>query len=216
MPLAYKEIINPDVVIGLWRLDESPGELKKMVALDHEAEDYFTSFSNEKRKKQWLGYRLLLQQLLEVDSLNITYDKSGKPFIPGASFHFSVSHSGEYSAAIIDRSNPVGIDIEKIRDRIERVKERFLSEMELQNIGTENRNEKLHVCWGAKESLYKAYGNPEVDFMSNMHLTQFDYLCSGIGAFKAIFHMGERVMHFRIHYRKLEDYMLVWAVHNEQ
>jgi phosphopantetheinyl transferase len=212
MPLILTETVNPDITIKVWRLDEPVEELLEKVKLDSEEEDYFRSFGNEKRRKQWLGYRLLLQQMFVNLPLKISYDKFGKPFIPDSDNHFSVSHSGDYAVVIVDKKNFVGIDIEKIRDRIERVKERFLSDKELRDISNDHRLEKLHVCWGAKESLYKSYGKPDVDFKTDMHLEQFDYLCIGKGNFNATMNLPSGTDFFTIHYQKIENYMLVWAI----
>jgi 4'-phosphopantetheinyl transferase len=212
MPLIIKEPIRPGAKLMGWRLDETIQELREMVHLDTGGQASFQSFKNERRKKQWLGYRLLLQQLTERDSVQVAYDENGKPFLPGSDIHLSVSHSGDYSVAIIDHNHPVGVDIEKIRDKIEKIKDRFLSAPELENIKNDNRLEMLHVCWGAKESLYKAYGHPDVDFKADIYLAHFDYLCKPIGTIPAQIRLGESLLDFTVNYRKVEDYMLVWTI----
>jgi phosphopantetheinyl transferase (holo-ACP synthase) len=216
MPLIINEAIKPGVKLMGWRLDETTQELRERICLDLNGQVCLDSFKNEQRKKQWLGYRLLLQQLSEQDSVQVAYDENGKPFLPGSDFHVSVSHSGEYSVAIIDHNHPVGIDIEKIRDKIEKIKDRFLSAPELENIKNDNRLEMLHVCWGAKESLYKAYGQPDVDFKADIYLTHFDYLCKPTGQFPAQIRRGESLLDFMVNYRKVEDYMLVWTIKDEK
>jgi len=216
MPLILTKKINYDLSLNVWRLDETLEDLNAQVILDVEEENYLNSFGNVTRKKQWLGYRILLQHLLEGKRIKICYDQFGKPFIPGSECHLSVSHSVDYVAAIINRKGHIGIDIERIRERIERVKDRFLSEEELKNIGAEQRLEKLHICWGAKESLYKWYGKPDVDFKADMMLEQFHYLCIGKGMFRATMNLPEGIGYFTIHYQKIGDYMLVWAVPSSQ
>jgi len=212
MPLILFEKISSDISMNAWKLEETIEDLRKNVILDYEEEDYFKSFGNEKRKKQWLGYRILLQHLLETRSLRIRYDDYGKPVLQDSDCRFSVSHSGDYAAAIINRRDDVGIDIEKIRERIERVKERFLSVEELKFINNEYRLEKLHVCWGAKESLYKLHGKPDVDLRTDIVLEQFDYLCIGKGNLGATMIASGNPGCFTIHYQRIEDYMLVYAV----
>jgi 4'-phosphopantetheinyl transferase len=216
MPLVINEAIKPGVKLMGWRLDETTQELRERIHLDLDGQACLDSFKNERRKKQWLGYRLLLQQLTERDSVQVAYDENGKPFLPGYEHHVSVSHSGDYSVAIIDYNHPVGVDIEKIRDKIEKIKDRFLSGPELENIKNDNRLEMLHVCWGAKESLYKAYGQPDVDFKSDIHLAHFDYLCKPTGQFPAQIRRGDSFLDFMVNYRKVEDYMLVWTIKHEK
>jgi 4'-phosphopantetheinyl transferase EntD len=58
---------------------------------------------------------------------------------------------------ITSSTHPVGIDIERLKDRIYRIKDRFLTIEEHKSLGETNRLEKLYVIWGAKESLYKIY-----------------------------------------------------------
>jgi 4'-phosphopantetheinyl transferase len=216
MSLIHWEQVNENSSLGVWRLDESLDELRSSVNLTREEEEYYASFGNERRKKQWLGYRIILQHLMNNKQVTLHYDEFGKPHFPDMGSHLSVSHSGDFSAAIISSRTPVGIDIEKIRDRIERVADRFLSVRESGWISNLHRLEQLHVCWGAKESLYKLHGTTDVDFKTDMELEQFEYICTGKGSISATMHLPEGKRDFIIHYRKMEDYMLVWAVRSSQ
>ena len=212
MPLILNHIINESTFLGVWKISETSEDLRRLVDMDENDRNYFESFGNEQRKKHWLSYRLILRELLKTDKVRIIYDEYGKPGMPDFSGHFSVSHSGDFAAAIVSYETPVGIDIERIRERIERVAERFLSAEELEQVGNNNRLERLHICWGAKESLYKLYGKPEVDFQKDIMIKPFDYLCIEEGACKAIMNTPEGVGLYNIFYKKLEGYMMVWAV----
>jgi 4'-phosphopantetheinyl transferase len=212
MPLILNHKINESTFLGIWKISETSESLRKQLYLDENDEKYFASFGNEMRKKHWLSYRLILQELLKTDSIKIIYDEYGKPRMLDFNGHFSVTHSGDFSAVILSHEMPVGIDIERIRERIERVAERFLSSEEQDQEGDGDRLEKLHIYWGAKESLYKLYGKPEVDFQTDILIGPFDYLCTGEGACRAKMNTPEGVGFYDIFYRKIEDYMLVWAV----
>ena len=211
MPLILYHTINPSTFLGTWKIDETTETLRQQVYLDEHDEKYFQSFGSESRKKHWLSYRLTLQELLKRDRVKIIYDEYGKPGIPDFKGHFSISHSGDMSAVIVSHKTPVGIDIERIRDRIERVAERFLSLEELEQTGDTDRLEKLHICWGAKESLYKLYGKPEVDFQKDIRIRPFDYLCIGEGGCLAEMNTPEGLGFYTVFYRKIEDNMLVYA-----
>ena len=55
-----------------------------------------------------------------------------KPFLADEAFHFSISHCGEYVAAIVSKTNRVGVDIEVISEKVVRIKDKFLKREEQQ------------------------------------------------------------------------------------
>jgi len=198
--------------IGVWKITESPEELKEMAVLDQSEEELYASFKSLVRKKQWLSYRILLQRMLAVGDSLLKYDEYGKPHLKNKSHNLSVSHSGEYAAVITSNTVAVGIDIEQLKDRIFRISDKFLSEEEEKNIGESNRLEKLYIIWGAKEALYKCYGKPEVEFSRDIFLDSFDYLCSGEGICNARMKTPEGLEDYAVFYEKIAGYMLVWAL----
>lgn len=208
MPQVLNRTAGDSGRIGIWRISETTLEMEQRIKLHQLDQVFYSSFSNEKRKRQWLGYRLLLQEMLGREIERITYHENGKPFIPDSDIHLSVSHSGEYAAAITSESEEVGIDIEKIGERVERVSERFISPEEFSRIGQEHRSEILHIHWGAREAIYKLYGGPDVDLQKDILLEPFDYLCSGEGT--CIARVGPET--FGIHFMRIDGYMLVYAV----
>jgi 4'-phosphopantetheinyl transferase len=213
MPFVLKNHgVTTLLSVGVWKMDESLPFFRKAVLLDPAEEELLASFKNETRKKQWLCYRLIIQELLGSKGSSLKYDNFGKPYFSDTSMAVSVSHSGEFAAVILSNSLCVGIDVEKIRDRVERIKERFLSVSELNRIGSENRLEKLYIHWGAKESLYKIHGRPEVDFINDISIEPFDYLCTGEGSCKAWMRTPGETGIYEIIYRKIDEYMLVYAV----
>ena len=216
MPLILSQKINESTFLGVWKITETSEDLKLQVELDKNDEKYFAEFRNEFRKKHWLSYRLILHELLKARTIKIIYNEYGKPFIPSFKGSFSVSHSGDFAAAVVSYKFAVGIDIEKIRDRIEKVSERFLNKEELDHAGNSNRREKLHVLWGTKESLYKLYGKPDVDFQKDIRIEPFDYFCTGEGSCLATMNTPDGLGFYSVFYRKIEDYMLVWAVRHSQ
>jgi 4'-phosphopantetheinyl transferase len=215
MPLVLHHNINESTSLGAWKIDETPDNLKQQLDLDENDGRQVMSFGNELRKKHWLSYRLILQKLLKKNKVRVIYDEFGKPGIPDFKGHLSVSHSGNFAAAIVSLHSPVGIDIERIRERIERVSERFMSKAEHENTGNKDRLEKLHIYWGAKESLYKLHGKPEVDLQNDIRIEPFDYLCIGEGTCRAAMNKPDGTGYYNIFYRKIEDYIMVYALVNE-
>ena len=138
-------------------------------------------------------------------------DVHGKPFLHNSTQHVSISHSHELAAAII-ADEVVGIDIQKVVEKIERIAERFLNAEELNFISPSlYRLEQLHVCWCAKEALYKAYGKRELDFCCHLLLDPFVYQPEG-GRFKGRVNKGVYDQTFELHYSMIEQCILVTAV----
>jgi 4'-phosphopantetheinyl transferase len=215
MPLTIRENLTDSTILGVWKITETSGSLLGMITLSKDEEVYFGSLRSEIRRTQWLSYRLAVRQLILPESIRVIYDHYGKPRFESRPWHLSVSHSGNYAAVIIGKVNAVGIDIEKLKPRVERVADKFLSEEEMNAIGMDHRLEKLYVHWGAKESLFKLHGKPEIDFRRNIYVKPFDYLCSGIGKCMAILRLGEISKEFFVFYRELEDYLLVYTTEAE-
>jgi phosphopantetheinyl transferase len=212
MPLLRIESPGPFTQWGLWKIDETIESLEDMIELDPAEEALYSSFKSEARKKQWLSYRILLKKMLSPDPAFLEYDVFGKPRLRNNELHLSISHSGDYSAVITSKTSEVGIDIERLRERIHRIKDRFLSKEEDQKIGEANRLDKLYVAWGAKEAVYKIYGKPEVDFQRDIFVSSFDYLCSGKGQCSASMNTPDGPEFFDVFYEKISDYMLVYAL----
>jgi phosphopantetheinyl transferase len=212
MPLSREFSLGEEINAGIWHITESLEELRLFVSLSEEENRLFQTYTHEQRRKQWLAYRAVIRHLVpEEFSSHLTYDEHGKPALVSAPGFISVSHAGSYASAVYSRKSPVGIDIEELRDRIVRVKERFLSPGELKEIETNHRLDKLYIHWGAKEALYKLYGRSDVDFKNDIYLHPFDYLCDMDGICTATMTTPEYTRDFRIHYKKLGEYMLTVA-----
>ncbi|MEI7500856.1 MAG: 4'-phosphopantetheinyl transferase superfamily protein [Bacteroidota bacterium] len=205
--------INPSdgIRAGIWLITETAGELHSLVQLNEPEQILYQSFKNDLRKRHWLAYRALLRQLISPFPSDISYNENGKPFLNSGSHYISVSHAGEYAAAVCCKTNPVGIDIEQIKERVERVKERFLLKKEVDSISITNRLEHLYVHWCGKEALYKLNGTPELDFRNDIHIHPFDYLCNSNHTCKATLTVDEFPQEYKLYYEKIENNMLVIA-----
>jgi phosphopantetheinyl transferase len=212
MPLFKTIQVSGTTRIGLWKITESLKELEDQIVLTRREQGSYAAFGSESRKKQWLGSRLIVKELMQTRAIEFCYDEYGKPRLAGHPGSLSVSHSGDFSAVAFSMDHEVGIDIEKIRDRIVRVQSRFLSAEEESMIGTESRLEKLYVLWGAKESLYKMIGRPETDLRTEIAIGPFDYLCTGTGKCRAVYRKTPDDKQFDIYYEKIGEYMLVYAL----
>ena len=68
----------------------------------------------------------------------------------------------------------VGIDIEMQRDKILRIAHKFTPVSEYRTLAnTEAVIRKLTIVWGAKESLYKIYGEKGLSFLDHINVNDF-------------------------------------------
>jgi phosphopantetheinyl transferase len=175
MPLSL-QISENDYTYALWRIEEGEADLLPMLKLSDMEFMEFNAFMNSKRKMHWLASRVLIRHLLNTDDfIELYFDEHRKPHIGNLNVQVSISHSGHYAAVLISHKGPVGIDIELISDKIDRVKHKFLSRTELDLLGEDNLINKLYACWSAKESLYKWFGRTGVELKADMPIVEFDY-----------------------------------------
>jgi phosphopantetheinyl transferase len=209
MPEVFREIADSNSVYAIWEITESLEELEGMICLRHAELTLYQAFQVENRKKQWLAYRILIRALLMPEDFPVDYDETGKPFLAGSKYHISVTHSGELAAVIVSSKGLVGIDIEAIRARIERVGEKFLSQEELSEIGPANLHTLLTLAWCAKDALYKLYGHRGLDFRENIRIEIPKAIDSG-SFMGQIIHNG-KLRNYRLFYHRISDYMLVYV-----
>ncbi len=210
MPQIREKYFGNDSVLGLWMISEGSEELAGRIRLsDHELE-VLAGFKNETRRRQWLSYRLLIRQMLGSHDIDVRYRKSGKPFMADPAGHISVTHSGDYSAVIYSRESRVGIDIERIQQKIERVTEKFLSCDEINALTDTANHQELVTLWAAKESLYKLAGRRNIDFIRDLYIEPF--VPADQGTLQGAIRMGTQVQRVRLSFEKISDYMLVWVL----
>lgn len=196
---------------GIWKITETADELLADIHLSESETTLYATFRNELRKRQWLACRALLKHLLAPFTINVSYSPNGKPYLDSGSHHISVSHAGEFAAAVCSETSSVGIDIEKIKDRVIRVKERFLQKNELESIIPGDHPDQLHIFWGGKEALFKLQGDHDVDFRNDIHIHPFDYFCNRNNKCKATLTIKSCDTDYMLYFQKIEDAMLVVA-----
>jgi len=107
--------------------------------------------------------RAAIMSRLGLCKEQIRFDKNeyGKPSLIGhSSFHFNVSHSGEWVAVFVSQAL-VGVDVEEIKPIDMNIAESFLSEREYQGLMSYPHGERLphfYELWTLKESYIKCRG----------------------------------------------------------
>lgn len=208
MAIAYRQQVDDDTEFALWKIEEEADELYSQLQLDTWEQAYYEKLNKSKRHLHWLGTRVLLRKMLKTDEyIDCKVDIHGKPYLVNLPYHISLSHSFDYAAVMISRSRPVGIDIEQIKEKVERIAEKFLDPRELEFISEDkHRIQQLYVCWCAKEAVYKCYGQKEVSFLDNISLEPFVF--EGHGALGAGLDKGPVSLDYVVEYLQYEDYMI--------
>lgn len=163
MPIIFNKEISSHCRIGIWQIEEHKDFFLKKIPIS------LPSYSS-KRMLQHLAGRYLLNELYpDFPYQNITITKHNRPYLTDNSIHFSISHSGNYAAAIIATHNPVGIDIEMFSNKAVRVQHKFLSPEEV-ILGEKNGNaaKVFTTMWSCKESIYKWYAQPFTSLKENI------------------------------------------------
>ncbi|MFH1159704.1 MAG: 4'-phosphopantetheinyl transferase superfamily protein [bacterium] len=212
MPLIFKESVPGIARAGVWHCTEPEEVFRSKIVLNPADEEILSGIRNTSRRLQWLGCRMVLFALSGNPEVRIRYDSFGKPGLLSSGSFISFTHSGSHAAAIVSDKTNTGIDLEKIREKIVRVADRFLSPDELSLISGKDRLEKLTLFWCAKEALYKLYGRPELDIKHDLCIESFTYLCHGEGELTGSMKIRERIFHIPVTWRKIGAYMLAWAL----
>ncbi|MES2872952.1 MAG: 4'-phosphopantetheinyl transferase superfamily protein [Bacteroidota bacterium] len=213
MSLIYHKELDPDTSFAIWKIEENAEELLKQLQLKQHEISYLDTLINGKRNLHWLSTRVLLRRMMNTDEyIDCRVDSSGKPYLTNFPHFISLSHSFDYAAVMISKSKAVGIDIELIKDKIERIAHKFMSAQELAFI-SEHRIEHLYVCWCAKEAIYKLHGKKNISFLDHVRIKPFTY--GGSGSFQASLDTGVRTNNYTVHYDRFEGYMIGYVADDD-
>ena len=201
MPL-YSKTEEADFSIGIWKIGE---DLAFFETLFHGHPD----IQNEGKRLQWFASRHLANVMLGRPDA-ITNDDTGKPNFKTAAINISISHSVRFAAVMLSKQHAVGIDVEALNPKIERVAHKFLQPEELDAISAEEKLTKLILYWSAKEALFKLYGWGGLDFKTQLLIEPFALQQSGV--LKAdIITPHLPLKDLRVHYRFFEDHVLTYV-----
>lgn len=210
MPLFLHEHLFEAGELGLWQIEEpeewflhhlllSPIELRQL------------SHMKGRRRLEWLAVRQLVHQMSGREKRGaFVKDEFGKPHLQDSAYQISISHSDGLAAAIAAPVS-VGIDIQKIVTKITRIAHKFLREEERASIQDETHIPHMHLYWGAKEALYKAYGRRELDFKQHIIVQPFSFNGQE-GTMEGRVEKGNFCAHYRLYFRCINEFTLVYAL----
>jgi 4'-phosphopantetheinyl transferase len=207
MAIAYRQRIDDDMEFALWKIEEKAEDLYNQLQLNNDEKAYVEQIGNGKRHLHWLGTRVLLRKMLITDEyIDCKVDEHGKPYLVTLPYHISLSHSFDYAAVMISKKHPVGIDIEQIKEKVERIAHKFMRPNELSFINEAHKIPHLYACWCAKEAVYKCNGEKEVSFVDDILLKPFNFEHHGI--IDAHLNKNENRIDYEVGYLQYEDYMI--------
>ena len=160
-----------------------------------------------KRESEKKATVFLLEKLFNK-TVVLSYNAEGKPELRAENCHISISHSHDKLVIICNTKEATGVDVELIRDKVLKIKDKFLSVAELNE--AKDNIEKLIIYWAAKETLYKIYGLKEVEFAKHLFICPFEL--KPVGKICGEIDLDGFRKKFNLHYEKLEDYMLVYVL----
>ena len=169
MPLFKIINHNKNTTIFIWKIDESLAQLEKSIKLNDRSIKRIQGMRSESHKKGFLAVRKLLETA-QLTDFDLYYTNDGKPHLKDGRI-ITISHSFDFSAIAISESE-IGIDIEKNRDKIQRIASKFIGE-ENDFLCNENLTEQLTVIWGAKESLFKIHPDGGLLFIEHLPIEKF-------------------------------------------
>ena len=207
MPLFYQQDINQDTRLAVCEICEAESFFLEKVSLKKE-------ITHPQKRLQHLAGRYLLGYLFpDFPAELIEIADTRKPFLPDEQYHFSISHCGNFAAAIVSRSERVGIDVELLTPRVEKIKHKFLHPEELQMVDHTaiDRVQLLTLLWSAKEAMFKWWGNWDVDFSEVLRI--YELPDKSEGTLKTSF-VKKQNYPLILHYQLFSNLTLVWTKGN--
>ncbi len=222
MPLFYQQHINQHTRLAIWKIEESEAYFASTVPLQR-------NITHPHKRLQHLAGRHLLRYLFpDFPYQEILIADTRKPYLENEAYHFSISHCGDYAAAIVSKTERVGIDIEIPSDKILKIAHKFTTEAErlevrstryevgsknLEVRGTNYEVEKeqeainqLTLIWCAKETMFKWYGLGKVDFIEMLQLKSI----TENNVIAAAMVTPKKTIELNIHYQMLHPLVLTF------
>jgi enterobactin synthetase component D len=203
------EKIDSSAALAVKIIEEQ--EIESMSFLSFREKLSYANISHPEKKKEWATARIAIHDALQT--LQIPYpgffkDEHGKSQSMNGQGFVSLTHTPGYAGAIFHRENPVGIDMDLIREKILRIGFRFLDAAELDFL--EQDPAHYTMAWSAKESIFKCQGKRGVSFRENILLEPFDTNATQIkGKIRGTDFADH---HYTVEVRRLDQVILTYTI----
>lgn len=157
---------------GVWHITESENELEYLSGCTASAHA-----SSPARRLEYLAVRSLMVSM-DLDPETLAYQPSGKPYLRNTPGTISVSHTKNYAAIAFSEQSNVGIDIEQRSERVVRVRHKFMHPEEEDAVtkSAMDTSTALLVHWCAKEAVFKAVPEENIDFSHEIRVVRIPVL----------------------------------------
>lgn len=191
------EQLAPGVHLGLWKISETPEDIFSLYPfLRQYADELNKRFRNVGRKMEFLCIRALLYEMCHDEQLLISHQPSGKPVLSNG-WQLSISHTKGYAVLLLSEQQTVGVDIEYMSTRVERIAPKYIRPDE----AAPTILDKM-LNWCAKETAYKYFSADDLQF-NDMFVTRLPDMLTVKNL--------KRDVVLPVHYRAETDYVLTYA-----
>ncbi len=204
MPLFYQQYINQFTKLAIWKIEEKEDFFIEIVPLQN-------NITHPHKRLQHLAGRFLLKFLFnDFPSKDILIADTKKPFLVNEKYHFSISHCGDFAAAIVSSKQRVGIDIEIPVEKIFKISHKFLNDFELNNLKIQHSftKENLTLIWSTKEAMFKWYGAGNIDFKKMLQTTIINF--DNEGDFFSKLKTEKEIYQLKVNYKFFEELILTF------
>ena len=206
MPQIFSTILHPSGNLLLWQAEEELDWFKEQLDLVPDLWVEYDSLVNDSIRHRWLASRYAVQLVSQQTPLELIKDPSGRPFLGVERKPLSLSHCEGFVAAI-HADVSVGIDVERVSSRVQKIKNYFMRDEELDLLGEEN--EALILAWSAKESIYKWLGEKHLGYKSQLCIRSIDFMGQ---AMEIEIKTKEHNLIQSVFFRQDSDKALTWTV----
>jgi len=170
MPIIKDFKLDFSTRVLIWEITEIESELKSGITFSDELSKKFESINLKYKRKEFLS-KIRILKILNYDYEFLSFKKSGKPFLNN---NKKISISNSYGMVMIGISNiDLGVDIEKARGKITRIKHKFINKSEKFISNKNNEILMLTKLWTAKEAIFKSYGMSGLSFSKQINVLPF-------------------------------------------
>ncbi len=206
MPLYKTITVDSATKVLIWKIDESFEKLRQDIQLSSHCQNKLQAMKSDRHKRGFMSIRHLLH-IAGYQDHDVTYDQDGKPHL-NDEHYISITHSFQFSGIIISK-RPVGIDIEKKREKILRIANRFTPLDEYRTLANNHAIiRKLSIVWGAKESIYKIMNIRGLSFLEHIYVDDFDFEDQKT---KAVVYYDNINHKFALEFTEFEGFSCVYA-----
>lgn len=212
MALYFKEKLENEATIAVWKITETEQELVELSSTPSDEMEEISFIRSESLRKQRLAVRALLNELFD-EKVYLSHHDNGRPYLENSVTNISITHTEKYVAVILHDTEDIGIDMESLDRDFSAVEQKALSEEEINSLDEDgkNKNEQLAIFWCAKEAIYKRVSAYNVDFAEQIEVERFHP--KGEGELDATFiHKDGYEEEFELRYMTFDRHVLVWLV----